>query len=161
MWRAIEVSLTLGVGKITKHVLQEFISGYMKSKKTGTQGPQATWHGSMEAGVQAALQKQMWDFRERERERAYKGICFSSSVAMTLNWGQEEGLHFGGMKKPLSTKVLILNPFLLCQNTETGKKPQMMVQISPCTVIHGKSRGLHALRLVPALAHPKGIAGQP
>lgn len=52
MWRAIEVSLTLGPRKFMEHVLWELISGYMKRKKTGTQGLQATGQGSMKAGVQ-------------------------------------------------------------------------------------------------------------
>jgi len=95
------------------------------------------------------------------REKAYRGIYFSSLIAMALNWGQEEGLCFRDKKKHLSTEVLVLNPFLLCQKPETRKKPQMMGQISPCTLIHDKSQGLHALISTPALVHPKGIAGQP
>jgi len=44
MWKPVEVSFTLGPGKIMKHVLQEFVSVYMKNRKTGTPGYRAWFY---------------------------------------------------------------------------------------------------------------------
>lgn len=91
-----------------------------------------------------------------DRKQSHKAINLSSSVAIALNWAQQEGWHFEDVKKPLRNQVLVLNPFLSCQNWEeiTSNKANFT---SPC----GTWQILRfAPRSVPALAHPESGNGK-